>query len=221
MNGQFLSVMLYRVRVIRLIDRGEGKRLEKAIGDVRRLTESEWHRLYDSEFESLVRLAVRIVGNWSAAEDVVQEAFLRGLSDGDRVVRAAPWLRTVVVRICYDRLRSQTAGERRDRRLRVQPCVGVAPSAEQEWETRTDQERLRKALGCLPERDRRALELRYSGYSYRELAQSLRVDDATVGTLLLRAMKKLKREYEREEDEVDEHGVLHGGSVVALLGSGD
>lgn len=191
------------------------------MGDIRRLTESEWHRLYDSEFESLVRLAVRIVGNWSAAEDVVQEAFLRGLSDGDRVVRAAPWLRTVVIRICYDRLRSQTAGERRDRRLRVEPFVGVAPSAEQEWETRTDQERLRRALDSLPARDRRALELRYSGYSYREIAQALHVDSATVGTLLLRAMKKLKQEYEREEDEVDEHGVLHGGSVVALLGSGD
>ncbi|MHB1628754.1 MAG: sigma-70 family RNA polymerase sigma factor [Bacilli bacterium] len=213
--------MLQSIRMIRLIDRGEEESLEKSRGDAGQLTESEWQRLYDSEFESLVRLAMRIVGNRSSAEDVAQEAFLRLLSDGGRVARRASWLRTVAVRICYDRLRAQTAGERRDRRMGREAEASVAPSAEQEWEARARRTRLRRALESLPERDRRALELRYSGFSYREIAQEIHVDGATVGTLLLRAMKKLKREYEREEDKIDEHGVLHGGSVVALLGSGD
>jgi RNA polymerase sigma factor (sigma-70 family) len=46
---------------------------------------------------------------------------------------------------------------------------------------------VRIALDKLSERDRRMLLLRHEGYSYRELAHALGVNETSVGTLLLRA----------------------------------
>jgi len=42
-------------------------------------------------------------------------------------------------------------------------------------------------LDSLPERERQMLLLRYEGFSYREVAHALAINEASVGTLLARA----------------------------------
>lgn len=58
--------------------------------------------------------------------------------------------------------------------------------------SKLDQEDVRSWLEDLPERDRQALLLKYSGYSYAEIAGELGVKPPVVGTLLSRATAKLK-----------------------------
>lgn len=55
----------------------------------------------------LLSVAYRIIGRWSEAEDVVQDAWLRW-NDVDRttIERPAAWLTTVTTRLAIDRLRS-------------------------------------------------------------------------------------------------------------------
>jgi RNA polymerase sigma-70 factor (ECF subfamily) len=55
----------------------------------------------------LIRVAYRMLGSWSDAEDIVQEAFLRW-NDADRAIitRADAWLRRVVLHLCLDHLKS-------------------------------------------------------------------------------------------------------------------
>ncbi|MBO0853111.1 MAG: RNA polymerase sigma factor SigJ [Nocardia sp.] len=61
----------------------------------------------------LISVAYRLTGSVADTEDAVQESWLRlsGLSEGRReeIRELAPWLTTVVSRICVDRLRSATA----------------------------------------------------------------------------------------------------------------
>lgn len=59
--------------------------------------------------------------------------------------------------------------------------------------SKLDQEDVRSLLDELPERDRQALLLRYSGFSYAEIAGELGVRPPVVGTLLHRATEKLRQ----------------------------
>ena len=55
---------------------------------------------------------------------------------------------------------------------------------------------VRAALETLPERDRQILLLHGEGYRYREIALALRMNEASVGTLLARARRAFRDAYE-------------------------
>ena len=48
----------------------------------------------------------------------------------------------------------------------------------------------------LPERERQLLLLRAEGYSYRDLARALDLEESSVGTLLARAKRAFRDRYE-------------------------
>jgi len=48
----------------------------------------------------------------------------------------------------------------------------------------------------MPERERRMLLLQAEGYTYRDIATALRIHEASVGTLLMRARLEFRRRYE-------------------------
>jgi DNA-directed RNA polymerase specialized sigma24 family protein len=52
----------------------------------------------------------------------------------------------------------------------------------------------------MPKRDRELLLLRAEGYSYRELAGALRLNEASIGTLLARARDAFRALYEESTD---------------------
>ncbi|WP_327352685.1 sigma-70 family RNA polymerase sigma factor [Streptomyces sp. NBC_01304] len=65
---------------------------------------------FEAERGHLWRVAHRMLGSRTEADDAVQEAWLRlGRADAGEVENLAAWLRTVVSRICLDLLRSRTS----------------------------------------------------------------------------------------------------------------
>src|ERR671928_237669 len=56
----------------------------------------------------MLSIAYRMVGSFSEAEDLVQEAFLRLHQAGD-VANTKAWLTTVLTRLCIDHLRAADA----------------------------------------------------------------------------------------------------------------
>ena len=59
---------------------------------------------------------------------------------------------------------------------------------------------MRRALDRVPERDRHLLLLRAEGYSYREIAAALQIQETSVGTLLARAKRAFRDNYEARAD---------------------
>src|SRR5688572_13297234 len=58
----------------------------------------------------LMGLAYRMLGSWSEAEDVVQEAWLRWSTiDTNTIEKPASWLARVVSNLCLDQLKSARA----------------------------------------------------------------------------------------------------------------
>lgn len=65
---------------------------------------------FEAHRAHLRSVAYRMLGNWSEAEDAVQESWFRlNRSDTDAIANIGGWLTTVVSRVCLDMLRSRKA----------------------------------------------------------------------------------------------------------------
>jgi RNA polymerase sigma-70 factor (sigma-E family) len=150
--------------------------------------------LYQVHAVGLIRLAVVMLGDRAAAEDVVQEAFAGlyrrwdHLSDQDR---ALGYVRTSVLNGCRSRLR---AVGRDERLAAASPATLAAASAEQAVLVGEEHAAVLAALRRLPDRQREALVLRYYlDLSEPEIAASMGINRGTVKSTTSRALAALGR----------------------------
>jgi RNA polymerase sigma-70 factor (sigma-E family) len=141
--------------------------------------------LFEREGRSLVRLTRLFVDDRNAAEDLVQEAFIRLARSADRIKderKAAAYLRSIVLNLARDHNRRGLVSLRHHL-----PFDDFRASTEDEIGLRDDQRVVIEALRDLPHRQRDCLVLRY----YQELG----VDDiaATLGISRNSVKTHLKR----------------------------
>jgi RNA polymerase sigma-70 factor (ECF subfamily) len=131
--------------------------------------------------------SLRILGNPADAEDVTQDTFvaaLQRISTYDPAQALGPWLRAIARNRAIDLLR------RRARTPEVEPVA--VRSAEAIAIERLEAERVRAALGRLPDRDRALLVLRYwEDQSAESIARTMGMSDGAVRVALLRARRTL------------------------------
>ena len=145
---------------------------------------------FEAHYAELVRYCHRLTGDGDQAEDMAQESFVRlfdhGVEGPSAGVRA--WLFKTATNLVRDRFR---VDRNRARLLEENPMEGDGPDTpEHHLERREAQERARAALDALPSRDREILLMRYSGFSYKEIATAVDVATTSVGTLLARAERR-------------------------------
>jgi RNA polymerase sigma factor (sigma-70 family) len=154
---------------------------------------------FDRHFASLFRYLDRLSGDRDLAAAVAQEAFVRLYRRGALPDDTGSWL-VVVARNLFRNARSKS---RRRRRLltgeRVRRTMAdPEPSPAASLEAARTRMNVRKALDRLPERERELLLLRYEGFGYREIAQTLDLQETSVGTLLVRAKQAFRRALEEQ-----------------------
>ena len=146
-------------------------------------------RLYADAY----RVAFRLLGNRSEAEDVAQEACARAYSRWSSVHDyAEPWCVRVAGNLALDALRARTRAVRRQERL-VTSQVSVTPGA-------TSDERLDlyAALSDLPKRQRETVVLRYLGdQSEEQTAALLGLSVGSVKTHASRGLARLREVIQR------------------------
>lgn len=150
-------------------------------------------RLYGAHYRLLVRLAVLLLADAGAAEEVVQDAYVRlhqhwrRLRDPDQ---ALAYLRTSVVNGARSALRHRGVAQRFLAASRP-PCD--EPSAESGALTALEHERIMAALRALPARQREALVLRYyADLSEAEIAEAMGVSRGAVKSHTSRAITALR-----------------------------
>jgi RNA polymerase sigma factor (sigma-70 family) len=157
----------------------------------------DFDRLFDDVYPGLVRYCQRVSADPDVAEDAAQEAFVRFL---DRRPRGdAPGLRAWLYKVATHVLRDRARVEGNRARIREANPGRVRltdgpPGADETMERDERIRRIRRVLDGMDERDRTLLLLREEGFSYRELAEAVGVQDSSVGTLLARARKRLESE---------------------------
>jgi len=151
--------------------------------------------LYQVHAVGLIRLAVVMLGDRAAAEDVVQDAFAglyRRWNHVSGQERALGYVRASVLNGCRTRLRARV----RDDRLAAAspPPALAAASAEQAVLVGEEHAAVLAALRRLPDRQREALVLRYYlDLSEPEIAASMGIGRGTVKSTTSRALAALGR----------------------------
>ena len=163
----------------------------------------------ESEFTSLVlplrdrmfRYAQSLLLSPAEAEDAVHDLLERLWRERGRLEecrRVDSFVMTAVRNRCYDLLRRHRADSRRDDAVAGWTECSAAAEADR-WEMR---ELVRRALGCLPERQREELHLKdIEGYSTREIAGMVACDEAQVRVILSRARNGLREVLKKMTDD--------------------
>ena len=160
------------------------------------------------EHESWLRTVVRSrLHEPDAVEDVMQNIALAIVKQGEilnQVNRIPAWLYQIAVRQVLMYRRSSGRRRKMHDRVAADPAArGDAPVSPLDGLLASEtQENIQKALGELPEIERQILMLKYAeGWSYKELASHLGVQEDTVEYRLLRARKNFRRLLVRFDDE--------------------
>jgi len=151
--------------------------------------------LYDRYGRAAFSLAYRVMGECQAAEDLVQDAFLKlwRSATSYRPERSSvrTWVLSIVRNRGIDQLCAQTSRRRTQDRIeafvpRSQPSGAFAET----WRT-SQRDRVRDALNTLPPGQLKVLELAYfSGYTHAQVSELL---DVTLGTIKGRMRLGLKK----------------------------
>lgn len=147
--------------------------------------------LFRAEGSSLVRLARLFVDDRNAAEDLVQEAFIRLARSAGRIRepdKAAAYLRSIVLNLARDHNRRGLVS------LRHQLPFVDAPvaAADEDLNLREDQREVLDALRELPRQQRNCVVLRHlEERGITEIAQTLGISENSVKTHLKRGMAAL------------------------------
>lgn len=157
--------------------------------------------LYSRYARVVYSFAVRIVGDGSTAEEILQEAFVRTWRQAEtyRTVRGsfASWLLSITHNLAIDELRRR---QRRPQRIDgtdvhevMNGLIDDAANVEEATEAALLRERVIRAMASLPEAQRLAIELAfYQSMSQREIAAYLDEPLGTIKTRLRLGMQKLK-----------------------------
>jgi len=157
-------------------------------------SDDDFDRLYRASYQRVLYTLLAVLGDYHAAEDCAQEAFLRAYRAWPRWKADAPaeaWLHRIALNIGLSHLRW-----RKLRRLRELLTRFGSPSTEPEPAVvESLGSELWTALRQLAPQQAALVVLRhYHGYSNREIALSLQIPESTVSSRLAAAKHQLRRE---------------------------
>jgi RNA polymerase sigma-70 factor, ECF subfamily len=169
-----------------------------AAGDDRALAEA-----FDQLGSAVYGAALRVLGEWTAAQDVAQDVFVELWSHPDRFDPTAGSLRTYLTvlarRRAIDVVRSEFRRiARQERNHRLTPHAGIT-SPSDEVEAAEAAGVVRAAVRLLPDSQREVVELAYfGGLSYREVALAVGIPEGTAKSRLRLALAKLESVLDRQ-----------------------
>ncbi|HEV3220341.1 MAG TPA: sigma-70 family RNA polymerase sigma factor [Candidatus Acidoferrales bacterium] len=157
-------------------------------------------KVFREQYPRLINLLARITGDRCRAEELASEAFCK-LAARPALFRPnhnlEGWLYRTAMNLGLDALKMNSRRRKNEHAAAIEyaasPATGTGPL---ESLLREEQRRrVRIALAELKPVSARLLLLRYVGFSYRELASTLKINPASVGQLLLRATGEFKSKY--------------------------
>ena len=159
--------------------------------------------IYQAEHLALFRFVRAATGDEEAAEDVLQEAFVRLIREvaaGRAPENAHAWLFRVATNLVVSQVRRARTAERHLGDLERDP---LAASPEQLVLVTERDEEVRTALDDLPVDGRVALLLAARGFSGREIAHTLGRTEGAVRTLLCRSRLRVRERLDADHLRVD------------------
>jgi RNA polymerase sigma-70 factor (ECF subfamily) len=147
-------------------------------------------------YDRIARVIAGVIRDRARAEELAVDVFLhwwsRPEAQGDK---AEGWLFRTAVRTGLNELRRQMRRSRYETLFGFFDASRKSPSPEDVRVAEEERENVRHTLGCIRPRQAELLVLRSHGFTYDELASTLGLNAASIGTLLSRAEQAFRREY--------------------------
>lgn len=161
--------------------------------------ELDWEAVYAEQLPRVYNFFRYRVGDAALAEDLTATTFEKAWRKRRRYRRDlaafATWLFAIARRVAIDHFRRP----RPEVPLDEAQSEAAPDSVEDAAQRRSDFARLRGLLNALPEREQELVALKYgAGLNNREIAAVTGLSESNVGTILHRAVEKLRAEWETE-----------------------
>jgi RNA polymerase sigma-70 factor (ECF subfamily) len=172
-----------------------------ALAFERRMT---FEDVFLAEYGRVASVARRIVGDAGTAEDVAQEVFAAYSRRFDGTTPQSGWLYLTATRLALNEVRRRRRTDRRERSDFLLRAVGTTRAqSDLDPQIVLEREQTQRMVGAamlrLPERSAAILALKYGGLTYREIASTLGVAEANIGTYVVRAQRAFRKEIEDEQ----------------------
>jgi RNA polymerase sigma-70 factor (ECF subfamily) len=153
--------------------------------------------LFERHHVMLFNFFLRLTGNRSTSEDLVQDVFFRILKYRNTYQgqsKFSVWMYQIARHVHVDHLRKHRPEVPLDEQF--EEPAGTEDTALEKLSAEVDADLLKKALDRLPLRKREVLVLsRFQQMKYREIADLLGCDIGAIKSLVHRAVKELGRIY--------------------------
>ncbi|AHF09307.1 MULTISPECIES: sigma-70 family RNA polymerase sigma factor [Dehalobacter] len=173
---------------------------------IKKLPDPDFQTIFRTHYPKVVRQISGFTGSITTAEDLAQEVFLRLYHlDWTQIHHLDAWLAKCCFRAACNYFRGENRRAAREA-LEYQMSYPTMKSSEEnlieDLLIREETKRfVFEVLSGLEERDRLLLLLKYQDYSYREIAEALELNPASVGTFLARARKQFKNLYQKGREK--------------------
>src|SRR5215468_7479159 len=153
-------------------------------------------QIYDRYSSVVYAVALRVLADAAAAEDVLQEIFMQlwrnpGAFDASRG-NLAPWLAVITRNRAVDVLR-----KRKPQTEITETLLSVEPDLASETDRSRNVEKVRAILKTMPAPQRSALEMAYfEGYSHTEIAEKTKEPLGTIKTRIRTGLMLLRKTVE-------------------------
>ena len=184
----------------------------KSIGDIQEISlvreaqggnQAAFTQLVHTYDQAVLRLALRLTGSQSDAQDIHQEAFIKAYKklNGFRFECSfATWIYRVVTNVCLDHLRRNKARKRNgsievsdNDLLNELPDDRPGNSPEQQLLDRELSAQILRAMKRLTPRERMVIELKhFHGLKLRSVSEILNTSEGSVKVTFFRATRKLR-----------------------------
>lgn len=153
-----------------------------------------FEKIYATTARPLWAYVARISCSATAADDIVQETYLRFLNSPPKESDTAkPYLYKIATNLVYDRFRRIKRENDSETFLLTADEEIIPGTSEAETE-------MMQVFGQLKQQERSLLWLAYvEGYEHREIAEILKLNSMSVRVLLFRARRKLAKLLEGEK----------------------
>lgn len=160
--------------------------------------------LYDRHGRAAYSLAYRMMGERQAAEDLVQDVFLKiwRLAGSYRAERGSvrTWILSIVHNRGIDQIRSSASRRRTQDKIEASAAKSQPSEAFSEAWRNTQRDQVRDALTSLPPEQLKILELAYfSGYTHVEISELLDLPLGTVKGRMRLGLKKIKDYFDSRD----------------------
>lgn len=165
----------------------------------------EFEEAFSLHHRTVFRAARSIVRDPGLAEDVTQETFIRlykyidSISDLEML---RPWLIRVALNLAKNVVRGNIRANTREENYVKETVENGVISVESEYEQKAELSEVNRALSKVKEPLRSCLVLKQQGLTYREIAESLSLNETSIGTYVARARAEFMRFYGKVGKEV-------------------